>query len=1141
MRLIAIILIFKIAGLLFPALKVFSQEPAFHFEHLASREGLSHSAVSCIVQDHHGYIWIGTHSGLNKYDGYNFEVFLNDPKNDSSISGNRINSLFADSQGNLWIGTVLRGLNLYSEKTNSFIRFIHDQDDPASISANDIRRIFEDSKGRIWVCTRGGGLNRLISIKEGFKHYVHDPDDPGSLMNDDVFSIIEDKQGTLWIGTNGGGIHRYVEEEDNFKFYSYSKPNSLNLSPTNFGAILCSDQQGNIWIGTEIEGLFCFNVEDETFSHIPYGTTNKHLNNKVITDVVLCSDNKLWVTTDGGGINVLNLANRKFTYIKSNPYDNSSLSNNQVQYIYRDPQDNVWIGNYNGGVNIFFRYKRKFEHFHNELNNKKSLSNNAVLCFEEDSDGNIWIGTDGGGLNLFNPENKTFKHFTHNKNNPNSISGNVVKWITEDNDGLLWIGTYEEGLNVYNRETNTFKHFRNHIQDSRSISSNHVWHIMQDSRGDMYIGTLNGLNRYVKEKEQFIRYNSISNSTNSLSNNSIMYIYEDSFDNLWIGTDGGGLNLMDRRNGTFIRYMNDEEDSTSLSNNLVKVIYEDSKGDLWIGTMGGGLNYLDRKKGIFTAYTTRNNLPSNNINGIIEDDNGNLWLSTSNGICRFNTETLEVRSYSIDDGLQDAEFTYSSFLKAGNGDYYFGGINGFNRFRPGQLTDNSHIPPVVLTHLYIFNRKVELGGADRILKTSLSTTKEIRLRYDQNVIGIEFAALDYTSPDENRYRYKMENFDKAWTEVDANHRQATYTNLNPGIYIFKVIASNNDYVWNEEGTSIKIIISPPFWKTWWFRLIGALFIISALMVIYLIRVTQIQKRNIFLEKEVHERTRELNDKNKLLVDQATELNESNTLLEERQQKIEEQSEELSSANEQLLITNEQLSELNTMKDKFFSIIGHDLKNPINVIMGFSEMLKVRIDTLTVEKRDIYIDNIFNSAKNTYDLLENLLTWARSQSGRMALQPESIDIIKLINSNIQLILEGIKKKDITVTTDYPKEIKNAFCDNNMADTVIRNLIGNAVKYTRPGGKISVKVEFNEKANYVKAIFSDDGIGIPADKIDDLFSLDRKYSTEGTAGETGTGLGLLLCKEFIEKNNGNIWVKSGPDKGSVFTFTLPLNKE
>lgn len=1141
MRLKVIVLLFKLVGLLFPAALLYSQETTLHFEHLTSKEGLSHNAVSCIVQDNQGYIWIGTHSGLNKFDGYNFEVFLNDPKNDSSISGSRINSLLIDSRGNMWVGTIYKGLNLYSEKTNSFTRFIYDPDNPASISSNDIRRIFEDSKGRLWVCTHGGGLNRLISIEKGFKHYVHEPENPGSLMNNDVFSIVEDKRGTLWIGTNGGGIHQYIEEKDNFKYYSFSLPNSSNLSPANFGVTLCPDHQDNIWIGTESEGLFCFNMKDETFSHFTYGASDKHLGNKIITDVVLCNDSELWVGTDGGGINILNLSDHKFTYIKNNPYDASSLSNDQVQFIYRDPQDDIWIGNYNGGVNTYFSHKRKFEHFHKELNNKKSLSNNAVLCFEEDSDGNIWIGTDGGGLNLFDPEKRTFQHFIHNESNVNSISGNVVKWITEDKNGLLWIGTYEDGLNIYNRKTNTFKHYHNNSQDSHSISSNHIWYIMQDSRGDMYIGTLDGLNRYDRKKDQFIRYYNNSNNSSSLSNNIIMYIYEDSFNNLWIGTDGGGLNLMDRDKGTFTRYMNDDEDSTTLSNNFIKVIYEDTQGSLWIGTMGGGLNKLNRKTGKFTAFTTRNNLPSNNIDGIIEDDSCNLWLSTSNGICRFNYKTKEVRTYSVDDGLQDVEFTYSSFLKASNGDFYFGGINGFNRFRPDQLSDNSHIPPVALTNLYLFNKKIELGGPDGILKTSLSTTKEIKLQYDQNVIGIEFAALDYTSPKNNRYRYRLDNFDKAWTEVDANHRLATYTNLNPGEYTFIVIASNNDHVWNEKGTSIKIIILPPFWKTLWFRVIVVLLIMAVLFGIYFIRVAQIQRRNIILKKEVQKRTRELNDKNTLLTEQTAELNETNTLLEERQQKIEEQAEELSTANDQLLMINDKLSELNTMKDKFFSIIGHDLKNPINVIMGFSEMLKIRIDTLSPEKRAIYIDNIFNSAKNTYDLLENLLDWARSQSGRMEIQPESTNIIQQINSNILLLKEGIREKKISVSTEYPEEIQPAFCDSNMVDTIIRNLLINAVKYTRQGGKITVKVTIDKKSDLIKTVISDTGIGIPDDKIDRLFSLDRSFSTEGTAGETGTGLGLILCKEFIEKNNGEIWVESEVDKGSVFTFTLPLVKE
>ncbi len=1116
------------------------QESRLMFEHLTSKEGLSHSAVSCIVEDNHGYMWIGTNSGLNKFNGYNFEIFLNDPKDSKTISSNRISSLFVDSKNNLWVGTLIGGLNLYSEETNSFIRFTTNSDVPSSISSNHIRDIFEDSKGRLWIATRGGGLNRLISIEKGFKRYVHDPEDPGSLMNDNVFSIIEDDQVSIWIGTNGGGIHRYNEENDNFQYFAFSRPNSLNLSPGSFGVRLCNDHKGNIWVGTENEGLYCFSTKHNTFKHYLYGTSDRHLNSKVITGILLFNKNELWISTDGGGINSLNLTDQRFSYIIKNPYDATSLSNNQVQFIYEDFQQNIWVGNYNGGLNIYFRNKWKFEHYRQKLNDENSLSHNAVLCFEEDSDGNIWIGTDGGGLNRFDPKKGTFQHFRHNENKRNSISGDIVKCITEDNNGLLWIGTYEEGLNIYNRENNSIKHYRNNPDDPYSISSNHVWYIFQDSRGDMYFGTLNGLNRYDRGNDRFIRFFSNSDKPNNISSSGVMCMCEDSFDNLWIGTDGGGLNIMDREKGTFKFYINIENDSTSLSNNFVKVIIEDSQRNLWIGTMGGGLNRFERATGIFTAYTTDNNLPSNNIIGIIEDGDHNLWLSTSNGICRFNYLTLEVRNYNMDDGLQDMEFIYSSFLKAGNGDCYFGGINGFNRFRPKKLSDNSHIPPVVLTNFYLFNRKVEIGGQDGILRTSLSNTDEIKLSYNQNVFGIEFAALDYTSPKNNRYRYRMENFDKEWIEVDADHRMATYTNLNAGEYIFKVIASNNDDIWNDIGTSIKIIISPPFWQTWWFRIAVVMVSLAAILAIFFIRMAQIRKRNIYLKKEVQKRTKELNTKNKLLVEQTMELNETNVLMEERQQQIEEQAEEISTANEQLVTTNDKLSELNAMKDKFFSIIGHDLKNPINVIMGFSEMLKMRIAELSVEKRDLYIDNIFISATKTYNLLENILDWARSQSGHMVIQPESTDLIQLISSNIQLLKEQTQEKQITVSTEYPEVIKKAFCDGNMTDTIIRNLLSNAIKFTQTGGKITVIVTIDEKSKLIKTVVSDTGIGIPSEKINKLFSLDRSFSTEGTSGETGTGLGLIMCKEFVEKNGGSIGVESVIDKGSKFYFTLPVDR-
>jgi signal transduction histidine kinase/streptogramin lyase len=894
-------------------------------------------------------------------------------------------------------------------------------------------------------------------------------------------------------------------------------------------------------VGTEYEGLYYFDTATRKFRRFAYASQGSALNNKVITGLYLNSDEQLWISTDGGGLNVLSPADSKLTYIRHNPFDPLSLSNDQVQFMYEDSKKNLWLGNYNGGLNIYFRGKRKFEHFYQILNDESSLSHNAVLCFEEGSDGKIWIGTDGGGLNLFDPVKGTFKRFRHLSYNTNSLSGDVVKCVYKDETGLLWIGTYAEGLNLYNPFTGSFRHFRNDMNDPASLSSNHIWDIFRDSRGDIYLGTLDGLNRYDKEKERFIRYYHNENQPNSISSNSIICIYEDSYNNLWIGTDGGGLNILNRDDETFSMYTNIENDTTSLSNDFVKVIFEDAHRNLWVGTMGGGLNLFNRTTRSFRAFSTNNVLPSDNIHGIIEDNSNNLWLSTSNGICRMNYLSGEVRSYSEDDGLQDVEFIYSSYLKASNGDCYFGGINGFNRFKPEALKNNSYVPPVLLTNFYLFNKKVEIGSPGSVLDSAICMSEEIELGYLQNVFSIEFAALDYTSPPDNRYKYILKNFDKEWRETDAKHRLATYTNLDPGEYTFRVIASNNDDIWNSEGVSLRIIIRPPFWRTWWFRIIAVIISMIILLAVYFARIAHIKQRNQTLETEVRNRTRELNEKNKVLLEQTTELNETNTLLEERQQQIEEQTEEISSANDQLLTTNHRLRELNAMKDKFFSIIGHDLKNPINVILGFSELLKTRAKRLSSEQMEIYVSSIYDSALNTSNLLANLLDWARSQSGRMLYQPGKTDAETLIRDNILLLKEYSGEKKITLTLQKTHDLMKAFCDSNMADTIIRNLLTNAIKYTHSGGKIEVLLSSDAKLKEVKVVVKDTGVGMPADKIRNLFSIEQSFSSTGTAGETGTGLGLILCKEFIEKNNGTISVESEPDKGSVFTFTLPAAEE
>jgi ligand-binding sensor domain-containing protein/signal transduction histidine kinase len=838
-----------------------AQNRDIKFEHLY--EGLSQSSVRCILKDSKGYMWFGTYYGLNKYDAYGFKIYKYDQKDPRSLSGNRISCIYEDREGILWVGTYLEGLNAYDRELDSFVHYRNNPADSTSLSSDFVRTIFEDNNGNLWIGTLYGGLNLFERSSKTFKHLRQNSSvEKNSLQNNDIFSIIEDHDGKLWIGTNGGGLHFFDPQTKTFTFFRYTKDNPVNLNAHNFGKILKEDKNGgSIWIGTSGEGIWSFNKGTHTFKNYTRGKGKTGLNHQIITDLYQNESGNLWIATDGGGINILDPVKETYSYLQNDPDDKSSISNNQVYTIYRDDQDIVWIGNYNGAINIFNRSLSKFSLYTQSNRNKNSLSFKSVLSFCEDYQGKIWIGTDGGGLNLFDRERNLFRHFMHDDKNPKSIGGNAVTKVYEDKRRNLWIGTYAAGLILYDRKKNRFISHLNNPADDRTINSNNIFAIFEDSRNNLWIGTLDaGLNLFDRDKNIFRHYMHNEKDTSTISHNAAMLIYEDQQGNLWIGTEGGGLNKFNRDTGKFIRYVHNPDKPGTIPNNEVKSIFEDSQGNLWVGTVGSGLCLLDRATNTFKAITTENGLPSNAILAIIEDNQQNLWLSTNSGLCKFNPQKNTFRSYDISDGLQSNEFNYSAFLKSKKGELYFGGLNGFNVFNPDEISDNAHIPPVFITDFLIFNKPQNLVCAGSPLEKNITETCQLTLSYKQSVFSFEFAALNFTSANKNQYAYILEGFEDNWNYI-GNRRTATYTNINPGEYIFRVKASNNDRIWNEAGTYIAIKITPPFWQTWWFRTLSLLAILGLTYSVYRIRVRSIKIQKENLEQQVKERTQELNERN----------------------------------------------------------------------------------------------------------------------------------------------------------------------------------------------------------------------------------------------------------------------------------------
>ena len=739
-------------------------------------------------------------------------------------------------------------------------------------------------------------------------------------------------------------------------------------------------------------------------------------------------------------------------------------------------------------------------------------------------------------------------HYKDNPSDPNSLSSNAVISVCEDHGGTLWMGTYHGGL--ARMKDGKFKAYLPNPDTPNSISDKNIWYVFEDSKQNLWVGTLsNGLDLFDRKTNRFYNYNSHFGDSTSLSNNSILQIYEDSRQNLYL-IGNNGVSMVDLKAYDFskatppdlkFRNLRHIENKNSLSTNNVYCAREDYQGNLWFGTTGSGLDQLDVKTGKFTNYSTIDGLPGNSITSILEDSLHNLWLATDKGLAKFNPKTKEVVVFDPKDGLQNMGLK-SWAIQTRDGEMFFGGSDGFNSFYPDQMkqNQNQNKPPVVITLLKIFNNPVEINETfnKRItLPNAINQTSELVLSHSENFFTFEFIALDFTTPEKNLYAYMMEGFDKEWVFSGAK-REANYTNLDPGEYTFRVKASNNDGVWNEQGTSIQVIILPPWWQTWWFRLIMGFTVVFSLTLFYYWRVRQFRNQKILLESLVAQKTSELQRMNSVLIKQAEELNKTNSLLEKRQGQIEEQSEELSAQKESLEKMNEELHALNVTKDKFFSIIAHDIKNPFNAILGFTSLLEENYHEWTDVMKLEIISLVHSSSKNLYQLLENLLQWSRSQRGIIEFNPMKISLNELMQSVVELMKGTAEAKNIELKLTLPENELSILADRQMLDTILRNLIGNALKFTHTEGKVQLTAETN--CEFVMIQIADTGVGMK-DKIKkNLFRIDANHTSPGTQNEVGTGLGLILVKEFVEKQGGQIGVDSIEGKGSTFHFTVPLAK-
>jgi signal transduction histidine kinase/DNA-binding response OmpR family regulator/streptogramin lyase len=943
-------------------------------------------------------------------------------------------SIYEDKTGILWM-TTDAGFSRFDPNNDTFVNYQHDENDPNSLSENDIYSLYQDDNGILWIGTYGGGLNKFDPKTETFIHYQHDENNLNSLANDSIWKVYGDNEG-IWVATEGGLDH-YDPKSDRFIHYQHDKTNPDSLS-IDLVTSIYEDRKGILWIGTI-----------------------------------------------GGGLNQFDRNNNQFIRYQNEPSNPNSLSNNTVVGIDEDSNGALWITTENG-VNKYDQGSDRFAHYYHNPLNPNGLSNNQISAIHEDKNGILWIGTKGGGLNKFDQQNGTFIHYLHDDNNPHSISNNNITAIHSDNTGALWIGMEGGRLNLFYPETETFIHYPTVPNDPNKLNGGMIWDIDVDLTGNVWIAYIGaGLDKFNPKDKTVVHYGVDENNPDSLTTNWLSVVKVDSSGLVWIGTDEVGASLFDPVNKTFTHYMPDDKNTYSLSNGVVSTIFEDNKGTIWIGT-DDGLNRFNPSNQTFTIYQAKHGLAGNSVAGILEDNQGYLWISTNKGLSKFNPQTETFRNYNKHDGLQGNLFLPRSAYKSATGELFFGGINGFNAFYPDKLVDNQTIPPVFLTDFQLFNKSVSIGK-DSPLQKQINFAEKITLSYKQSVFSFEFAALNYRAYAKNQYAYMMEGFDKEWTYVDSHRRFATYTNLDTGEYTFRVKASNNDGLWNETGTSIQVIILPPWWQTWWAYTLYALAILGSILTFFIIQQRKLKYTRVF--------------------------------------------------NERLQKLNERLQEADKFKDEFLANTSHELRTPLHGIIGIAESL---IDGATGELSDKTKANltmIMGSSKRLANLVNEILDFSKLRHQELELQLKPIGLREIVEIVITLSQPSVRNKHVQLINAISPDCPPANADENRLQQILHNLLGNAIKFTEKG-----KIEVSTKVvnQHFEVIISDTGIGIEENKFSRIFesfeqaegSIARKYG--------GTGLGLAMTKQLVQLHGGEIWVKSQIGVGSQFIFTLPVAK-
>lgn len=1012
---------------------------------LGPEQGLSHGGTYAVLQDRRGFIWVATQDGLNRYDGHTVTVFRSQAEMTGSLGSSDTSTLLADRTGALWVGTWGGGLSRLDPTTEQFETFAKDPARPGALRDDRIQVLFEDRAGTIWVGTYAGGLSRLDPGSRSFTTFLPDDRDPAAIAAARVWAVGEDGDGVMWVSTSRG-LSRL--DRATGRFTGVGSQEAIGLVKA-----IHLDRRGTLWLGTG-RGLMRRDHWGEIVAFTPRpGTPGELLRTAAVNTIREDREGRLWVGLNGPGLCGIDRATGETACWGADPTRRDALADGDVRSLWEDRTGILWVATRGGGVHTLDLRPPRFAHV-----GPASLSHAAVYALQVDRQGRLWIGTQGG-LDRLDPGRAVPWHLRHDPRDPTSLPADNVNALLEDSQGRLWVGTWGGGFGRLDPELGTFTS----VPLSTPLEgSGNVTCIREGSEGVIWVGTRAGLSRLDRGSDRLTPATEVAGAKQA------EVLLWDRQGILWIGTDADGLIAYDPRTGIRTTH---RAGPSGLSHGCVRSLWDDpARGVLWVGT-SEGLNALDRRSLTVTRYLEQDGLPNACIFAILGDAKGRLWLSTNRGISRLDPSTGTFHGYTVNDGLQGEVFTQARCTDP-DGRLHFGGSNGFNSFDPERVVVPGRAPPVALTRISRFDRPV-------VLDRPLAAVGEVVFDHHDTFFSFEFAALDFTDLERNRYAYRMEGFDPDWVHAGSRHF-ASYTNLPPGRYTFRVRAASSDGVWNLAGASIGVRILPPPWRTWWAYTLYALALLAAAA-----SYVRAQHRKLAREREVSARLRQA-DK---------------------------------------------------LKDEFLANTSHELRTPLSGIIGLADsLLKGVAGELGQSARD-NLAMIASSARRLAHLVNDLLDFSRLRTRELRLRPGVVDLRSLADVVLTLSRPLLAGRTIELVNDVPADLPLVTADEDRVQQILHNLVGNAIKFTEAG---VVTVGARALSGKLEVTVSDTGIGIPEEAFERIFrsfeqadgSIERRYG--------GAGLGLAISRQLVELHGGSIHVESEVGKGSRFTFTLPLDE-